>query len=191
MDFSFSLFFPNLFHYFYQFDLFCLEFIYIREQGAKIHDCVSRTLPEHGFPPWDGAGCVQDRVRDILPAPHVTLQEPQLPQFDQPPCTAIKMLILVHKIKKKRRVLYSGCNIIKTTNYKTSTWAWSQVTFLWLVIGASTIVPAIGRLGAVTGPISDMNPCTTRGRAGTPRAPSWPCAINYLQRLELQIVVLM
>lgn len=44
---------------------------------------------------------MQDRDRDILPAPHVTLQEPQLPQFDQPPCTAIKMLILVHKIKKK------------------------------------------------------------------------------------------
>lgn len=104
--------FLNLFHYFNQFVLFCVEFIYIREQGAKIHDCVSWTLPEHGFPPWDGAGCVQDRVRDIIPAPHVTLQEPQLPQFDQPPLTARKVFLLAQNFEKDR-ILYKGCNIKK------------------------------------------------------------------------------
>lgn len=162
--------------FFYQFVKFCLEFIYIREQGAKIHDCVSWTLPEHGFPPWDGAGCVQDRVRDIIPAPHVTLQEPQLPQFDQPPFTEMKMCILLKK---------TGCFIKNaiSRNYKTSTWAWSQVTSMWLVIGAFTIVPTIGRRRTVTGTRSDMNPCTTRGRAGTPGAPMWPCSINYLQKV--------
>ena len=44
-------------------------------------------LPEQLLPPNCGRGLVQDRVRDLIPKPHVTEQGPKELQVPNPPST--------------------------------------------------------------------------------------------------------
>lgn len=65
---------------------------YLQGQGAAPHCWLSVAGPEHGNPPLDGGGLVQVRVLVWVPPPHVTVQEPQALQSDQPPSTEIGRL---------------------------------------------------------------------------------------------------
>ena len=55
---------------------------------------VSFPVPEHGFPPFFGAGLEQVRERVILAVPQVAEQEDQVPQADHDPSTAINIKLI-------------------------------------------------------------------------------------------------
>ena len=64
--------------------------MYPLEQGCNVQGTVSFPVPEHGFPPFFGAGLEQVRERVILAVPQVAEQEDQDPQADHDPSTAIR-----------------------------------------------------------------------------------------------------
>ncbi len=73
-------------------------------------------FPWQSIPPLVGGGLVQVRMRVWIPPPHVRLQLPQTPQFDQPPLT-----------RKKKKIIRSQ-NHSKLMFHKT------QITILALII---------------------------------------------------------
>ena len=58
-----------------------------------LQEVESELEPEQVEPPLEGAGLSQLRLLDMLPEPHVRLQEPQEPQEPQFPFTATDDLV--------------------------------------------------------------------------------------------------
>lgn len=63
------------------------ELLDIHGHVLLLHAWDSELLPEQLRPPLFGVGLVQVRLRVCVPPPHVCVQLPQAPQFDQPPLT--------------------------------------------------------------------------------------------------------
>lgn len=61
--------------------------------GDCLHSCVSLVGPAHNFPPYDGSGLLQTRVRLILPEPHVTEQALNGDQSENPPSTGHGLIL--------------------------------------------------------------------------------------------------
>ena len=68
--------------------------VYSLGQGCNVQGTVLVAIPEHGFPPFFGAGLEQVRERVLLAVPQVAEQEDQDPQADHNPSTAINIKIM-------------------------------------------------------------------------------------------------
>ena len=76
-----------------------IKYVYLRRGQQKphlpgqwyfMHDFDWIHEPMQDLPPYFGVGAVQLLYRFRFPVPQVLLQEPHVPQLDQPPCTVVK-----------------------------------------------------------------------------------------------------
>jgi hypothetical protein len=56
-------------------------------QDLVLHSSSSVLSPKQWSPKRSGRGLVHERVRLLIPSPHVTEHIPQIPHKAQPPCT--------------------------------------------------------------------------------------------------------